>query len=357
MAQDSRAVIEKRRIEKRRPHYDELLSEGLSAFFEEERDDCPFCGCDRLRTLLRTPDRFQGKPGLFRLDECGGCGLVFQNPRLSGKGLDYYYGDFYDGLGAQTTERYYGLGRRGKARQARRVEGLVEPRRWLDVGGGNGSFCAAAAAVWPDTQFEVLDSSDLAPDAVTQGRVAQAHGRPLTEAVQDMEGRFDVITMHHYLEHTTEPEAEIAAARRALAPGGILVIEVPDPESKFGRLMKSYWWQWLQPQHLHLFPASAMAEMLGRNGFRPVRVERAPAHIPVDFLSTTALVGLRLMPGQVAPWTAAAGRWRDAVRAGMFVAFLPLLALAFLADLAWAPLARRGRRLTNVYAVIARRDD
>ena len=346
MAQDSRAVIEKRRIEKRRPHYDELLSEGLSAFFEEERGDCPFCRCDRLRTLLRTPDRFQGKPGLFRLDECGGCGLVFQNPRLSGKGLDYYYGDFYDGLG-----------RRGKARQARRVEGLIEPRRWLDVGGGNGSFCAAAAAVWPDTRFEVLDSSDLAPDAVAQGRVAQAHGGPLTETVQDMEGRFDVITMHHYLEHTTEPEAEIAAARRALAPGGILVIEVPDPESKFGRLMKSYWWQWLQPQHLHLFPASAMTEMLGRNGFRPVRVERAAAHIPVDFLSTTALVGLRLMPGQVAPWTAASGRWRDAVRAGMFVAFLPLLALAFLADLAWAPLARRGRRLTNVYAVIARRED
>jgi hypothetical protein len=38
------------------------------------------------------------------------------------------------------------------------------------------------------------------------------------------------------------------------------------------------------------------------------------------------------------------------------VVFLPLLLLAFAADQVWAPLARRGSRLTNVYGVIARRD-
>ena len=46
--------------------------------------------------------------------------------------------------------------RRGKARQARRVTGLAEPRRWLDVGGGNGSFCEAAATVWPGTRFDAM---------------------------------------------------------------------------------------------------------------------------------------------------------------------------------------------------------
>src|SRR6266581_192416 len=217
MGHDSHTVIEKRR-----PHYEALISEGLAAFFEEERNDCPFCGCDRLRQLLRTRDRFQRKPGLFRLDECAGCGLVFQNPRLGSRGLDYYYGDFYEGLGAQAAELYYGLGKRGKARQARRVAGLLEPRRWLDVGGGNGLFCEAAAKVWPGTRFEVLDRSSLARDAAASGRVAEVHGQPLTEAAQEMEGRYDVLTMHHYLEHTTDPEAQIAAARRALAPGGIL---------------------------------------------------------------------------------------------------------------------------------------
>ncbi len=325
------------------------------AFFEEQRKDCPFCGSGELRQLLRTRDRFQRKPGLFRLDECAGCGLVFQNPRLSGRGLDYYYGDYYEGLGAEATERYYGLGRRGKAGQARRVAGLAQPRRWLDVGGGNGSFCAAAGPVWPDTRFEVLDSSSLAQDAVAKGWAAEVHREPLVDAAQDMAGRYDVITMHHYLEHTTDPEAEIAAAHRALADEGILVVEVPDPESRYGRLMKSYWWQWLQPQHLHLFPASAMTKLLERNGFQIVRVERAEAHIPVDFVSTVALIGMRLAPAPVAPWTSAKGGWRGVVRNLTLIAFLPLLALALAGDVAWAPLARRGRNLTNVYAVIARR--
>jgi SAM-dependent methyltransferase len=353
MGQDSHAVIEKRR-----PHYEALISEGLSAFFEEERKDCPFCGGSRLRQFLRTPDRFQRKPGIFRLDECAGCRLVFQNPRLSSRGLDYYYyyyGDFYEGMGAQGSERYYGLGRRGKARQARRVTGLAEPRRWLDVGGGNGSFCEAAATIWPGTRFEVLDRSRLAQDAVATGRAAEVHDQPLVDAARNMAGRYDVITMHHYLEHTTDPQAEIAAAHRALAPGGVLVVEVPDPESVFGRLMKSYWWQWLQPQHLHLFPAAGMTRLLERNGFQIVRVERGEAHVPVDFLSTTALIGMRLMPVGVAPWTTVKGRWRHTACVLVFAAFLPLLALARAADRLWAPAARRGRNLNNVYAVIARR--
>lgn len=343
-------------IEKRRPYYASLISEGLSAFFEKEMSNCPLCGCGHLRQLLRTRDRFQRKPGMFKLDECTECGLVFQNPRLGARGLEYYYGDFYEGLGAQASEWYYGLAKRAKARRARRVAGLLEPRSWLDVGGGNGSFCRAAATVWPHTRFELLDSSSLALDAVEKGWAADVHGQPLIDAAGEMEGSFDVITMHHYLEHTTDPEAEIAAARRALCPGGVLIVEVPDPDSRFGRLMKSYWWQWLQPQHLHLFPAAALTDLLGRNGFRTVRVERAKAHIPVDFLSTTALIGMRLIPGQVTPWTAATGRWRGAARGLIFVAFVPLLLLAFAADRAWAPLARRGSRLTNVYAVIARRD-
>jgi ubiquinone/menaquinone biosynthesis C-methylase UbiE len=350
MGQNNNAVIEKRR-----PHYEALIEKGASAFFEEERKDCPFCGSGELRQLLRTRDRFQRKPGLFRLDECAGCGLVFQNPRLGSRGLNYYYSDYYEGLGAEATERYYGLGQRGKARKARRVAGLVQPHHWLDVGGGNGSFCAAAAQVWPDARFEVLDSSSLAQGAVAKGRAAEVHSQPLVDAAHDMAGRYDVITMHHYLEHTTDPEAEAAAAHRALADGGILVVEVPDPESRYGRLMKSYWWQWLQPQHLHLFPVAAMTKLLERNGFQIVRVERAEAHIPVDFVSTMALIGMRLMPVQVAPWTNAKGGWRGAVRHLMFIAFLPLLALARAGDLAWAPLARRGRHLTNVYAVIARR--
>jgi SAM-dependent methyltransferase len=298
----------------------------------------------------------QGKPGSFELDECPACGLVFQNPQLSLRGLEYYYGDLYEGLGAPLAERFYQLGDAIMNRQARRVEGLIEPRRWLDVGGGNGFFCGVAVKAWPEVRFELLDSSTIAKDAVAKGWAAEVHQEPLVDLVPTLQDRYDVVTMHHYLEHARDPEAEVAAARRVLAPGGLLVIEVPDPESRFGRLVKSYWVSWLQPQHLHLFPASTMTALVERQGFHPVRVERADAHISSDFLMTTALLAMRMVPAEVTPWTSAKGRWRGLVRGLIFLAFAPLLLLAYAADRAWAPVARRGRRLTNVYALIASRD-
>jgi 2-polyprenyl-3-methyl-5-hydroxy-6-metoxy-1,4-benzoquinol methylase len=344
-------------IEARRPHYAGLISDGLATLFEERRATCPSCNAEDLRELLRTPDRFQGKPGRFELDECPECGLVFQNPRLSPKGLEYYYGDFYEGLGGALAEVYYGVGEGEKVRQAKRVEGLIRAHRWLDVGGGNGSFCRVAAVAWPEVRFELLDGSALGKDAVTNGWVADFHQEPLVDVAPRLEGRFDVVTMHHYLEHTAMPEAEIAAARRVLAPGGVLVIEVPDPECRFGRLLRSYWWPWLQPQHLFLFPASTMATLIERHGFEVVRVERAGAHTAIDFLSSLLLVAARILPAEVLPWNAKSGRWREVVRGLMLAVGAPLFLLAHVADRAWAPIARRGRQLTNVYAIVARRTE
>ncbi len=67
-------------------------------------------------------------------------------------GLDFYYRDFYDGLGADaldvafaTVEPSY----RGRVRMVAAAE--PAPARWLDVGGGHGHFCLVAAEDLPDT--------------------------------------------------------------------------------------------------------------------------------------------------------------------------------------------------------------
>jgi predicted SAM-dependent methyltransferase len=53
-----------------------------------------------------------------------------------------------------------------------------------------------------------------------------------------------------------DPRAELEAAHRVLQPGGHLLIEVPDPESRFARLMGRYWVPWLQPQHQQFVPVA-----------------------------------------------------------------------------------------------------
>jgi SAM-dependent methyltransferase len=52
------------------------------------------------------------------------------------------------------------------------------------------------------------------------------------------------------LEHDPEPRATLAAARRLLAPGGTLVIEVPDAGSPMARRLGRSWPALEAPEHV-----------------------------------------------------------------------------------------------------------
>ncbi|RZA27000.1 MAG: hypothetical protein EOP10_01680, partial [Proteobacteria bacterium] len=94
----------------KRVHYKELLAGGIERFFEEKREDCPLCVHKELKHFIRTQDRFQFKPGEFQVDRCTSCSHIFQNPRLSIAGLEFYYKDFYDGLGEERLEGIFSHG-------------------------------------------------------------------------------------------------------------------------------------------------------------------------------------------------------------------------------------------------------
>ncbi|MEL7209221.1 MAG: methyltransferase domain-containing protein, partial [Actinomycetota bacterium] len=221
-------------VETRRSAYTEELAAGVERFFETRRTDCPLCGAAELEERLRTRDVIQYKPGEFVLDRCRACGHVFQNPRLSVAGLDFFYRDFYDGLGEQSTELIFGATDRSYVDRAEMLQGHVEPENWLDVGAGHGHFCLVARDTWPDTAFDGLDLSDSIEEAERRGWVDQGHRGQFVDAAASLSDRYDVVSMHHYLEHTREPLEELDAASTALRPGGHLLIELPDPESPFG---------------------------------------------------------------------------------------------------------------------------
>ena len=90
---------------------------------------------------------------------------------------------------------------------------------------------------------------------------------------------YDVVTMHHYLEHTREPRRELAAAAKVLEPGGHLMIEVPDPASPWARRLGRCWSSWVQPQHLHFVAVRQPGGGARGRGFRG-RVGRAGSRAP-----------------------------------------------------------------------------
>lgn len=341
-----------------RPAYRADLADGLDRFFEPGRADCPWCGSARLTTRLRTTDLLQHKPGRFTLDRCGDCGHVFQNPRLSAAGLEFYYRDFYDGLGEQQLGRTFG----GRTRMyVGRAESLLPyepaPKAWLDVGTGHGHFCEAARTVHPEASFDGLDFTDGVELAERAGRVERGYRGSFPDLAPELSGRYDVVSMFHYLEHSTEPLRELRAAHTALRPGGHLLIEVPDPDSRYARLLGRWWLPWLQPQHLHFVPVGNLRRGLTDLGFTVVAEQHAEPHDPVDLLAGAWLALDAAAPRDDLPWLPKPpNAFHRTLRGTILLAGIPLLLLGTLLDRCVAgPLSRR-LGLSNAYRLLARRD-
>ncbi|MEU0375227.1 class I SAM-dependent methyltransferase [Streptomyces sp. NPDC006283] len=345
-------------IAARRPDYLAELAHGTERFHLSRRVECPWCASPRLRERLSTTDLVQLKPGRFVLDQCRNCGHIFQNPQLSQEGLDFYYRDFYDGLGEETTAKLFqGRGSTKRFRtSARAMLRVARSDRWLDVGTSHGHFCQAARKVLPTTVFDGLDNCEGVECAAAEGRISHAYRGFFVDLVDEMAGRYDVVSMFHYLEHTPDPKKELAAARTALRPGGHLMIEVPDPESIYGRLLGKWWVPWLQPQHLHLIPVANLCQELSTHGFTVMAVDRREPHIPVDLTVAAWFRLTRVLPPDDAPWLPERPRFASRLtRVLLVLAAAPFLIAACAADQLLAPLVRR-TRLSNAYRVIARRD-
>ncbi|MGW2638322.1 class I SAM-dependent methyltransferase [Streptomyces sp. NPDC001348] len=346
------------RVAELRPAYRADLASGVDRFFAPRRSTCPWCGSDRLTTRLRTTDLLQHKPGRFLLDRCEACGHTFQNPALNEEGLEFYYRDFYDGLGEQRMGGTFG----GRTKMYRgRAESMLPhdptPKNWLDVGTGHGHFCAAAREVLPGTSFDGLDFTDGVEIAAREGRVEHAHRGLFPDLAPDLAARYDVVSMFHYLEHSTDPDRELRAAHQAVRPGGHLLIEVPDPESRYARLLGRWWLPWLQPQHLHFVPVANLRRRLTELGFTVVAEQHAEPHDPVDLLAAVWLALDHTAPREDAPWLREPpGALSRSLRTATLLAGVPALVLATLVDrLGVRPLSHR-LGLSNAYRLVARRD-
>ena len=283
---------------------------------------------------------------------------MFQNPRLSIPGLEFYYRDFYDGLGEESTGRLFA----GRAKMyRRRAEALAPyadaPENWLDVGTGHGHFCEAARDVYARTAFDGLDFTDGAELAQSAGRVRRGYRGSFVDLAPSMSGGYDVVSMFHYLEHSLDPALELAAAHLALRPGGHLLIEVPDPQSRYARLLGRWWLPWLQPQHLHFIPVGNLRLRLHELGFTVLAEQHAEPHDPIDLLAATWLALDALAPRADGPWLPKRpGVLRRVVRGAITILGIPALLLAALLDRVVVLVSSRRLGVSNAYRLVARRD-
>jgi hypothetical protein len=97
-------------------------------------------------------------------------------------------------------------------------------------------------------------------------------------------GRFDLVTMWHFLEHDYDPARSLRYAREVLADDGVVVIEVPRLDSLSFRLFGSRWPGLQAPQHTALYDRRSLEAIARAAGLDVVRYLPYGAFPPYFYL-------------------------------------------------------------------------
>ena len=137
----------------------------------------------------------------------------------------------------------------------------------LDVGCGLGWFLSALPKRWKKYGLEV---SKVAADYAGKfGKIF--HGTLLESSYA--ENTFDVIFMHHVIEHLSKPERDFKVIKRILKPGGLLILGTPDFDSGCARLFGKNYRLLHDGTHVSLFSNDSLHRFLRDKGFSIERVE------------------------------------------------------------------------------------
>jgi len=146
-----------------------------------------------------------------------------------------HQGEYYDGPGSRAIgEDVTGTTRFRGVRQYF-VEHCVKTKtispRVLDYGCAHGHYTMPLAKLFPQGEFVGLDISQRAVEAARtwaeRDGVTNASFMQMFDGVLETQEPFDIIIAGEVLEHVIDPFAQLEAWRRALKPGGCLIITTP----------------------------------------------------------------------------------------------------------------------------------
>lgn len=229
---------------------------------------CPRCESEVYTTLFRGTDRLYGTTNrYFNVVECSNCALLRLDPKPTPEELATFYPETYwfeeapssAGRLAEIYRQFVIGDHVWFVTRASRQPGPV-----LDIGCGGGSFLHAI-----EKQGHTVYGSDISQKAARTALTQ--YGIPATCAslphLPFRAGSFSVVTMFHVLEHLADPMAALEAAWHLLAPGGRVVVQVPNAACWQMLLLGERWSGLDIPRHLIDFRAEDLEGLLEHCGF------------------------------------------------------------------------------------------
>lgn len=183
---------------------------------------CVLCGSDSFEDLSETDAKTSEK---LRVSLCQKCGLIQQNPIPTIEKLKEYYSHNYRvDYKRSFTPKPKHIYRAGKAALQRleilKEEGVYEGRL-LDIGAGGGEFVYLSGLMG-------YDSQGIDPNIGYSEYAKSEYNCELTTGeLGGVQGKYDIITLYHVLEHLPCPTDAFEKLYHLLNHKGTLAVEVP----------------------------------------------------------------------------------------------------------------------------------
>lgn len=228
---------------------------------------CAACGADSASPAERPYPGAGGAGRPTRILFCPSCGFGQADPLPTEAELaELYAGAYWNQAEVKPVVRSdaplaFLLAERRWASVAAQMAPPRPDLNVLDIGAGLGCLGLVAAASLPQGRYVAVEpdaalAAGLRASWPATGCALAVHGDLST-----VEGTFDVIALSHLLEHVAEPLHMIEQALPRLAPGGMLLIEVPNADWRFKTDVFP---------HLGFFDVRSLSALLSRAGLAPI---------------------------------------------------------------------------------------
>ena len=254
--------------------------DGPPAPAHDDDSTCPVCGSDR--TFLNRSDvcdlEYHVEPARrLVIWKCSHCDSEFVHPRPTEDELPAFYPSDYHAY----NEDHGPVARllvaaRARAR-ARYYQGLLSSRhgRLFDVGTGD---CRHFDELREYCDIECA-GVEIQPDVAARGRERGYDVLTGTLESADLsghEGRYDIVSMNHVLEHVVDPALALERAHALLRPGGWIVGQLPTVSSWEAQLFGRNFGGYHYPRHLQVPSKKGLSGLLARTGYVDVHLRTAP---------------------------------------------------------------------------------
>lgn len=243
---------------------------------------CNACQSNNFTELFRTADTLTDDPTEFPVVRCNCCGLQYTNPRPDINDISRYYGEEFVSYqfefkrkgDSSTKERLVSFitetSAKKKVRITEQILRINKESKIIDIGCGRQLFLKILQEKYNcETTGLDFDKSTIDYCRNILGINALQGGSSL---LPELNKKFDLITMWHYLEHEYDPLAALRFASDALSNEGRLIIEVPNANSLENKIFgkKSYLYD--IPRHLYHFSEESLNILLEKAGLEIIQI-------------------------------------------------------------------------------------